>query len=202
MKFSDRKGFTKAREALQKDGIDDALKNSIWTVINIYIWQKYQAHYSGEGEIRHSNLEGFCQRICCLYYKKPIDTLDINFSTFYGKVREYYFTTEWFHIYNFIAFTIECFPFGTKDEYVKTLNVVFENEKAAYRIINGEVVDIIDDEEIKSIEDASAIKIPSIQEHLQKALHLYADNKKPDYRNSIKESISAVGKRPVTPILT
>jgi len=35
MKFSDRKGFTKAREALQKDGIDDALKNSIWTVISM-----------------------------------------------------------------------------------------------------------------------------------------------------------------------
>ena len=35
-------------------------------------------------------------------------------------------------------------------------------------------------------------RFPSVDAHLQQALELYANRENPDYRNSIKESISAV----------
>jgi redox-regulated HSP33 family molecular chaperone len=46
--------------------------------------------------------------------------------------------------------------------------------------------------ELEAIEQASNSPYASVNTHIKKALLLYSDRKKPDYENSIKESISAV----------
>ncbi len=53
---------------------------------------------------------------------------------------------------------------------------------------------ITSEEEISEIEEALKKSGPlsNVHEHLKRALELLADRKSPDYRNSIKESISAV----------
>ena len=48
------------------------------------------------------------------------------------------------------------------------------------------------DEEIHAIEQASASPFDNANNHITKAIALFADRQKPDYANSIKESISAV----------
>ena len=50
----------------------------------------------------------------------------------------------------------------------------------------------VDETEINSIESAIDKGTKSVRFHLQRALELLSDKKLPDYRNSIKESISAV----------
>ena len=65
---------------------------------------------------------------------------------------------------------------------------------SAYRFVDGKIVQITSEEEIDAIEKALDIPTPlkPVKEHLKKALHLLADRKKPDYSNSIKESVLAV----------
>jgi len=46
--------------------------------------------------------------------------------------------------------------------------------------------------EIQAIEDAIEYPLETVSNHISQALQLFADRKDPDYRNSIKESISAV----------
>jgi hypothetical protein len=59
--------------------------------------------------------------------------------------------------------------------------------------VDGLFTDITDNQEIEMIEEAlSSNDFPSVSTHLKRALELLSDRKKPDYRNSIKESISAV----------
>jgi hypothetical protein len=55
-------------------------------------------------------------------------------------------------------------------------------------------VQITSEEEIAAIEQALALpdSLKPVREHLGQSLILLSDRKKPDYRNSIKESISAV----------
>jgi len=53
-------------------------------------------------------------------------------------------------------------------------------------------VEITSKEEILEIESALQTPISPVKEHLNRALVLFADRTNPDYRNSIKESISAV----------
>ena len=73
------------------------------------------------------------------------------------------------------------------------LNSILERELAGYRFIDGVIVDITDAQELALLSEALAdTKFSPVTAHLERALQLLADRKQPDYRNSIKESISAV----------
>lgn len=61
----------------------------------------------------------------------------------------------------------------------------------AYRIVDDLIIEITDDEEIKTVEEAIE-QTSTINTHLSASLKHLSDRPNPDYRNSIKESISAV----------
>ncbi|MCY4541033.1 MAG: hypothetical protein OXB95_01360 [Rhodobacteraceae bacterium] len=70
------------------------------------------------------------------------------------------------------------------------VNEVFEEEHARFRFVGKLIAPITEPLEIKEIENASSDEFGS--EHIRQAVSLYAKRPNPDYRNSIKESISAV----------
>lgn len=78
------------------------------------------------------------------------------------------------------------------NQYSLSFNSILEQEKSGYRIIDGLISPIVGETEVVCIEEASNTKFTSVNTHLQKALQFYSDREKPDYENSIKESISAV----------
>lgn len=80
-----------------------------------------------------------------------------------------------------------CFDF-LKNE----LNSEFERLNVGHRVVDEYIVDIISDSEIGSIETAISQSADSVKEHFQNALMLYSQRPDADYRNSIKESISAL----------
>lgn len=71
-------------------------------------------------------------------------------------------------------------------------NNLFEQEFVGYRFINGVISPITDEIERKEIEDAFTMQYKGARSHLEKSLGFLSDREKPDYKNSIKESISAV----------
>jgi hypothetical protein len=76
---------------------------------------------------------------------------------------------------------------------VELLNTVLEINRAGYRIVAGEVVEITDETELQSIREAAAQPAGSpARQHIEKAVRLFADRDNPQYANSIKESISSV----------
>ncbi len=78
------------------------------------------------------------------------------------------------------------------DYFVEQLNFEFERLNFAYRVVNTEIVEITSKEEITAVESAIKDSTENIKTHLNKALELYSQRPNADYRNSIKESISAV----------
>ncbi len=99
---------------------------------------------------------------------------------------------EWFEVYDFIDIHLSFLEESERAERIKQYNEVLEQEKAGYRIVAGEVAPITNQSEIQEIEQAAVTSYQSVNEHIKKALALYADLEKPDYENSVKESISAV----------
>ena len=77
--------------------------------------------------------------------------------------------------------------------FADSINRNFSRLNYGYRIINKYVTPITSKEEVESIEEAIESAKDNLKEHLNSALKLLSDKEKPDYRNSIKESISAVG---------
>lgn len=73
-------------------------------------------------------------------------------------------------------------------------NQVLEAENSGYRFVGDVITPISSATELKEIEEALGVpdKLRPVAEHIDAALRLYADRENPDYRNSIKESISAV----------
>lgn len=84
-----------------------------------------------------------------------------------------------------------CYENSTEIVY-EVFNNLFEQEFVGYRFINGVISPITDEIERKEIEDAFSIQYKGARSHLEKALGFLSDREKPDYKNSIKESISAV----------
>jgi hypothetical protein len=114
-------------------------------------------------------------------------------------IRKHFFECKWYEVYDFIEFTVKevyhinSYGFSPQN-FVSACNIALEKELSACRIIDKCVVEITSEEEIDSIDSAikNTSKWEGVHVHLRSALSHLSDRKNPDFRNSIKESISAV----------
>jgi len=201
MRFSERYGYKPVREVIQKESMDDALKNSIWNVFKqIIIEQGKFTKYSSWPNIQDYNLYTFFRAYWITFLKKPLDEMPNTVSNIQKDIYQHFFNQlKWYEIYDFIEFTIDHLPSDWKrtrhqETLIKLINAVLERENSAYRIIENKIILITSEQEIQSIEEALESTNPysGVQQHLNQALKLLSDRQSPDYRNSIKESISAV----------
>lgn len=83
---------------------------------------------------------------------------------------------------------------NTSGQLVGEFNKVLERENSAYRFVSGCITPISSSEEVEEVESAirNSDRYAGVRTHIQTALGLLTDRENPDYRNSIKESISAV----------
>ncbi|WP_254433851.1 AbiJ-NTD4 domain-containing protein [Acinetobacter sp. Marseille-Q1618] len=177
--------------------MDDALKNGLWNAISECIFQKYSPPYIARTNlISESNLESFFKLLFHSCFKKRIDQIPYLIEATIGEIDTLFFKKyRWYEIYDFIEACIQYFPFDeNKEDFILLLNDCLEVENSAYRIVDNQITEITSEQEIESIEQALENTSPysGVQQHLNQALKLISDRQNPDYRNSIKESISAV----------
>lgn len=198
MRFSERYGYKPVREIIQKESIDNELKNRLWNIISISIFEKYQppSRALRVQVIKGSNLDFFFSALFHSFFKKRVDQIPLSIQSTIEHIDKLFFGKyKWFEIYDLIETCIEYFPFqNEKDSFILLLNDCLQSENSAYRVINQQITEITSEQEIQSIEDAleNTNQYSGIQQHLKQALKLMSDRQNPDYRNSIKESISAV----------
>ncbi len=103
-------------------------------------------------------------------------------------------STPWFKVLDIIELAIGNVPLEIANQLREFTNEVLVRENAAYRIVADFVTPIVDSTEVDAIEGAlnAANSFAGVSRHLRRALELLSDRDHPDYRNSIKESISAV----------
>jgi hypothetical protein len=195
MRFSERLGYKTVKQELQFEIIDTELKNTLWTIFldNFINRLEYQNYATGRRE-----LYIYAYSLWLSFFKQPIDTAPIDKEKFVYKeslikhIRTFFFAedTKWYEIYDLIEFSGQY----SKGDYFEVFNKILEREKAGYRFLKSQIVPISSKEEIQAIEDAISNNdtFRSVRTHLQTALNLLSDKQSPDYRNSIKESISAI----------
>lgn len=98
----------------------------------------------------------------------------------------------WFRIYDFIEKYLHILELEKSKVVTSKFNRILEEEVSAYRILDGIVVPIVNEQELTSIHSTIKSEFESVSIHMGKAIELYAERQHPDYENSIKESISAV----------
>lgn len=198
LKFSQRQGITPATKAIQLESIDIELKNSLWSLIIEFYWSRFNGTKFSMMErsdyIEVSNMNIFFLRLWMFYFKKPIDEVPVLFYDAVENIRHYFFEAKWYEVYDFIEFCSNNPIDKTSEKFAETCNKCLEYENSGYKFVNNNIVEISSLEEVSEIETAIETSTPfyGVDKHLTAALELMSDRKSPDFRNSIKESISAV----------
>lgn len=190
-KFSERNGYKNPREVLQIGSINVALQNRLWNNIKIFYIDSLSRPYAGDTWSLDNQTE--ILKIKKLYdsFFKTHEEPTLGFGSLKSNLKTKYFNLEWFEIYDLLECLPELFNKNISKFYIE-INKVLEEENSGYRFIEGLIVQIIDEVEIKEIEEVFESKYDTVKGHLSKALELLSDRENPDYQNSIKESISAV----------
>ncbi|WP_180135101.1 AbiJ-NTD4 domain-containing protein [Acinetobacter sp. YH12070] len=197
MRFSERYGYKPVREIIQKESMDDHLKNGLWSIFDTYIWKKVTHEYWQYKHTNSSNIYTLIYNYYFNFFKKPTDSIPLLTADTLKQIREYFFSTNWHEIYSFLEETLQNYPpslIKQKIDFIHSINNILERENSAYRLIGNEITPITSEQEIQSIEETlkSTNSYSGVQQHLNQALKLMSDRQNPDYRNSIKESISSV----------
>ncbi|WP_353893548.1 hypothetical protein PRVXH_000294 [Proteinivorax hydrogeniformans] len=194
MLFSERYGYKKVTQVLQVEELNYETKVGLWNVLTKFYWDKADKDKYWDSSPEMSDL---ISSLWCDYFKLPIDEIeDLFWDNVHKIIKNFYFSEEahWYEVYDFIEFIGNCKAFSLYlRSFKKECNKVLERERTAYRFIGNHITSIVNDNEIKEVETAlNNNKLKHVSTHLDNALELLSDRKNPDYRNSIKESISAV----------
>lgn len=178
--FSERYDLVE-KTKLQKESLEVGTRNLLWNALYKYKKGKdYQEYYL------------FVEKIWSTYLKKPNDELPYERYTHHADssfLKNIFINGSYEKIFDILELAANTY----KLSYITVrCNEIFEQENCAYRFIDKYITEITSDTEIQEIEEAVNTSNNNIAIQLKKALEHLSDRQNPDYRNAIKESISAV----------
>ena len=199
--FSERHGIEKPKLP-QSKSMDEDLCNGLWSA--------FYDHYH-EDHIKTPNRflykSAIYKPIWTNFLKKPSDEFEIRPHRinphFMDVVKEMFQPSLWHKVFDLIEYTVRKLPQDVSSDanalikecnqaFIKQCNRVLERENSVYRIIEGQATQITSEQEIQSIKRAIKSPYQEVNNHIDNALSLFSARENPDYKNSIKESISAV----------
>lgn len=205
MKYSERYGYEKVRDAIQLDTLDASTRNLLWNIIGPFI----------------KLLDRQCAVSSSIYqscYEMNVDTVpfanvrDTTGRTRFSQVDHYtWIASQFCNEAAYKCFDLIEFVLANQGDWVAAyneweiddsekvepirqdvFNAVFERKCVGCRCVDGKVVQITSELELSEIESALDGESNAVTDQLRRALHLFSNREKPDYLNAMKESISAV----------
>jgi AbiJ N-terminal domain 4 len=189
-RFSQRIGAVATPNIIQLESVSDELRNSIWNfIVSLF----------GEGD---SGWWRISEQSAQFFFKTPVDELPVYNYDRQEWLKKRFYSLAWYEVYDYCEFIVEWYERTNvrqryrSDQLALVFNKVYEEELSGYRFIGGELAPISSPSEVEAIETAltttRSTGLVGAHAHLSTALSLLAKRPDPDFRNSIKESISAV----------
>jgi hypothetical protein len=195
VRFSKRYGYTSVRDVLQLEFIDDKLMNGLWSALYETIIKFGKPSAFERFPVEDSEYKRLLPELWRKFYKLPIDEIPLDDWLRSVKTvrRNFYEDLDWFEVYDLLEFIAQNLPAAPRERFVKACNEAMQQELAGYHFVESTITRITSEEEIAEIEQAiNETESSAVSAHLKRALDLLSDRTNPDYRNSIKESISSV----------
>jgi hypothetical protein len=201
MKFSDRMGVTKPALELYVDSMPSELKTSLWNFI-------YETCQVSDG-----SLWGKLIKLTARDFRKfDLHDLPTRHFEVINWMKDYFYSLTWYEVYNYIEFfaanyyglthgNLGAFTDARGRERAlisiqNPVNFLLEREFSGYRFIAGVLIPIADKVELSEVTtavvDLRGYGLDGARIHIKTALELFSKRPSPDYRNSIKEAISAI----------
>jgi hypothetical protein len=178
--FSRRKGYSPQPVQGKLEELSLPARTRLW---NIFYEEVFLPHFqqSGYGEGSISEPRGRLFKIIWTeILRRPLDEYP-GFREVVGFLKDRFLRGVW-------HFSFDIFEMKVSARIKDAL----ETENTAYTFLDGLFVERMTPQEAESVETALQTPIDGVRVHLTSALQKLSDRESPDYRNSIKESISAV----------
>jgi hypothetical protein len=185
------------RTIIQTEALDTETRTELWNVLVILqdIFDKARERdYNGTVEAQ------VVDAVWTWEFKQPRDELPGRVAV-WQRIKKLVLEGEWFVVLDLIEelvgyigryedWTTSDLQAAMRDAF----NDRFERYLLGYRFVGGEITPIATSAEAATVDEAiSAVEpIAGARHALERATELLADRERPDYPNSIKESISAV----------
>jgi len=183
MKFSERYGYIKPSEVIIREQMTPEIQNVICNCLHLL-----------SANLIHDFYTQIERYIWCSFMNQRVDYFNSSSDVIKCYIQNR--KVEWFKkldlIEEILSVNFKNYHLDTVRSFINRLNSEFERLNFAYRIVENQIVEITSEQEIKTIETAIDNNKENIKLHLNNALKLYAQRPNADYRNSIKESITAV----------
>lgn len=189
--FSERKGIKKFSDIVQVKDLNKRTRNKLYNEIHDLLMD-------GDNNFKGQLVKYIYTEIFSMSNDDvPIDDFGFlgNWEEILDDIKEICINREYNEVFDFIEGIIKGIDFCefysyNKQCFVESINNVFVQENVNYRIIDNHIIDVVDEQEINSIEETLNSPFEIVKKHYNKAIKkLYKDK---DYENSIKESITSV----------
>lgn len=195
--FSDTKGIVRYSTGIQVEDFDDrtrtSLSNCLYNIIDKFYKRSFVSNKS-----KYAN--EFCKSVLSDVFGESnrknfgyFQDIDYIFETRINKVLV---QAPYNEVLDVIWYVVNWLSHNIKEVYdinpFEVFNEEFERESVGYRFVSGNIVPITDPVEINEIEQAAENKFEGCRNHIKKAVEYLSNREIKDYKNVVKESISAV----------
>lgn len=188
--FAERNGYKKVDDVLVRERLTEPFMNG---VINMYL---QLAQYMTDNRAFGEYFTKLDRYIHTEFLRKDLFSYDEN-TAILNLLRHR--QLPWYELFSLLECTWNVLRYNQAFEYAHYLcsetNRIFERENYAYRMNQetGDIIEVTSEVEIDSINEALRNPVDSVRTHIATAIKLLAASQEaPVYRNSVKESISAV----------
>lgn len=204
--FSQRVG-ARAVAQLGMEDMPPELRVSLWNIIQPWIWSVRQGEYARRAQWVY-NFPAI---------RWPTDEIPFHSRSDHAtqRLKEWFFSAEWHAIYDLVEALPEMIAYGIEMplfdvmrkyrvleasdrcrqliiDYATNLDAMLEREGAPYRYRNLQLVPITNEQELSEIDEARVAPFAGARMHIQGAIEKISHRPSPDYRNCVKEAVSAV----------
>jgi hypothetical protein len=189
--FGERLGISKPK-LTQLNSLDADIRNDLYNHYYVYLYTP----------LSENKVDSYFKIIWAKYFKLPIDEFKSNFHINRDHIKALIQTYNWYQVYDFFEFLLGLDYKSVRqildlNSFKKSLNAALVSNNSGYRLVNEIFVPITNNEEVFEInkldQNTLMYALNEVRQHLDQSLKLISLKPEPDYRNSIKESISMVG---------
>ena len=195
--FSEAHGMGSCNTQIQIDELDDRTRNILFNYVSDSLKEQFKNAHTFGYEYLYVAENNLCRSIITFVLSERTDTSrHYNVSNIIAITEKILAGALFNEVFDFIEFLAmhryDKYEIEKRKGFYETINSIFEMEYVGYRFVDGRITPITDKNEIDSIEEACNNEFEGTRAHIKKAVGFIADRERKDYKNCIKESISAV----------
>lgn len=198
--FSERQGIKHYNSILQVNDFDDEsriqISNELYRLLHASL--DGNVGFLFGPNVNYNIANAFCKDILNdVFCERNVlsQGYQCDWHKMYEKIHETIMQVTYNELLDLIQYVctwIDSRLYREKGKLFEAINRVFEKENIGYRFVYGLITPITDDLELSTIERACNTPIEGCRKQIQNAVTLLSNRQHPDYKNCIKESISAV----------